>query len=84
MDGAVYNDPEKLDALQSKCEEIVAEDEHFRAIYLHRNYACVLGPEDSAKLSTAHAGSTAQAGSPSELGSPAGLASTPTTPHAHK
>ena len=72
VDGAVYNDPEKLNALQCKCEEIVAEDEHFRAIYLHRNYACVLGPEGLAKLS------------PAELGSPAGLASTSPTPHAHK
>ena len=39
LDSAVYQAPEKIEALQRKCTEITKDDRYFRTVQLHRSYA---------------------------------------------
>jgi len=39
LDAETYRDPAMIDALQSRCNEILADDPYFSAIHLHRSHA---------------------------------------------
>jgi hypothetical protein len=39
LEASVYHDQVRIRALQSRCDEILADDPYFSAIHLHRSHA---------------------------------------------